>query len=56
VFGLRVSHIIYVLEQNGPMGGDTTVNRMGIRGVLNGPVDRHPPGIDSFRIEGVSFI
>jgi hypothetical protein len=37
------------------MGGDTTVNRMGIRGVLNGPVDRHPPGIDSFRTEGVSL-
>lgn len=30
------------------MGGDTTVNRMGIRGVLNGPVDRHPPGIYLF--------
>ena len=68
MFGLRASHIIYMLEQNWPTGGDTSVNRMGIRGVLNEPVDRRPPGIylfvDKFllqelilsRTEGVRFI
>ena len=46
MFGLRAGHIIYVLQQNWPMRGDAAVNMMGIRGVLNEPVDRHPPRID----------
>ena len=53
MFGLHAGHIIYYssgrLQQNWLTGGDAAVNRIGVRGVLNGLVERHPPlGINLF--------
>lgn len=52
MFGLRACHIIYNssgrLHQNWSTGGDATVNMMEILAILNGPVNRHPLGINLF--------